>query len=248
MPSGNLLFERRFINAPVGGISDTVLPDAAELSGQFIFVGNVTSSSAISAVVVKAPAAGTIDALPSQSLSSGESALFLSDGTQWRMLKGTPGSGIAAHHKSHEAGGSDEIKLDALGAANDTSDLNASTAAHGLLPKLPGSSTTFLDGNGNFSTPSSVPILPAVSASLGATPAYSGTFTFVPGGVLTPGRAVLINQAPGPYTGKGTRSDEAEMDGIIASAVCEDATNIRVYWSSQYLVVGSFRFFYVIGG
>lgn len=52
----------------------------------------------------------------------------------------------AAHHASHEAGGSDAIKLDDLAAPDDNTDLNASSSAHGLMPKSPADATKFLNG------------------------------------------------------------------------------------------------------
>lgn len=45
------------------------------------------------------------------------------------------------------------VALDAAGAPTDITTLNASTAAHGLLPKLPGGTTAFLRGDGTFTTP-----------------------------------------------------------------------------------------------
>lgn len=39
------------------------------------------------------------------------------------------------HAASHASGGTDTIKIDDLGAADDNTDLNASTSAHGLCPK-----------------------------------------------------------------------------------------------------------------
>ena len=60
-----------------------------------------------------------------------------------------------AHATSHQAGGVDLIKLDDLGAPDDNTDLNASTTAHGLLRKLPGTGATqYLDGDGNWTAPS----------------------------------------------------------------------------------------------
>jgi hypothetical protein len=58
-----------------------------------------------------------------------------------------------AHNTSHQSGGSDEIKLDDLKAPDDNTDLNASTTKHGLLPKLSGVSTEFLNGDGDWATP-----------------------------------------------------------------------------------------------
>lgn len=58
-----------------------------------------------------------------------------------------------AHASTHQSGGADAIKLDDLAAPDDNTDLNATTSAHGLLPKLSGTATEFLDGTGAFSTP-----------------------------------------------------------------------------------------------
>ena len=54
------------------------------------------------------------------------------------------------HHTQHEAGGIDQIKLDDLAPPDDTTDLDATTVRHGLLPKLTGTSTQFLAGNGQW--------------------------------------------------------------------------------------------------
>lgn len=58
-----------------------------------------------------------------------------------------------AHASSHQFGGGDAIKLDDLAAPDDNTDLNASTSAHGLAPKLPGNTTTFLRGDGTYAVP-----------------------------------------------------------------------------------------------
>lgn len=49
--------------------------------------------------------------------------------------------------------GGDSAKLDDLQPPDDNTDLNATTLAHGLLPKLPGDSSLFLDGAGSWSSP-----------------------------------------------------------------------------------------------
>jgi hypothetical protein len=58
-----------------------------------------------------------------------------------------------AHAATHKSGGSDAIAIDTLAAATDITTLNASTAAHGLLPKLSGTTSTFLRGDGVWTTP-----------------------------------------------------------------------------------------------
>jgi hypothetical protein len=45
------------------------------------------------------------------------------------------------------------IQLDDLAAPGDNTDLNATASAHGLLPKLSGVSTQYLDGSGAWTTP-----------------------------------------------------------------------------------------------
>ena len=58
----------------------------------------------------------------------------------------TPGT----HASSHQSGGPDAIKLDNLAAPDDNTDLNSSTGAHGLCPKLSGNSSEALRGDGTW--------------------------------------------------------------------------------------------------
>lgn len=58
-----------------------------------------------------------------------------------------------AHATAHQSGGGDAIKLDDLAAPDDNTDLDATTSAHGLLPKLGGGSTNFLRADGTWATP-----------------------------------------------------------------------------------------------
>jgi hypothetical protein len=59
-----------------------------------------------------------------------------------------------AHKASHQSGGSDAIKLDDLASPDDNTDLNSTTSAHGLLPKLGGGTTNFLRADGSWAEPS----------------------------------------------------------------------------------------------
>lgn len=77
-----------------------------------------------------------------------------------------------AHATSHKSGGSDVVLLDELGAPTDVTTLDASLTAHGLLPKLPGGTSTFLRADGTFAAPTAT----------AADPAYAyGTFTVATG-------------------------------------------------------------------
>lgn len=90
--------------------------------------------------------------------------------------------------------------------------------------------------------------LTVAEVSLGATPLAkrSGHVQITGLAGLTPGKAVLIQQAAGPYTGKGTRADEAEMDLVEATAKVLNANTIDIYWNSRYRVRGNFKFQYAV--
>lgn len=91
-----------------------------------------------------------------------------------------------------------------------------------------------------------LPALQTTEVNISANPRRSGHFT-ISGSGMTVGKPVSIEQAVGPYTSKGTRADEAEMDRILCSASVTAANLITVYWSSQYKVRGNFKFNYFIG-
>lgn len=62
----------------------------------------------------------------------------------------------AAHAAEHQSGGGDAIKLDDLAAPDNNTDLNVSTAKHGLCPILPDDATKFLRGDGSYAVPPTV--------------------------------------------------------------------------------------------
>lgn len=65
-----------------------------------------------------------------------------------------------------------------------------------------------------------------VEQDLGSTATWRGRFT-ITDAAITATSKVLCWQAPGPYTGKGTRADEAEMQPVSVVAV-EPATGSAV--------------------
>lgn len=83
-----------------------------------------------------------------------------------------------------------------------------------------------------------------IEVQLAAVPARSGRF-IINGVGFTPGAPAHVLQSSGPYTGKGTRTDEAEMDGISVRAQVSNSTTIESFWSSQSPVVGNFTFAYL---
>lgn len=59
----------------------------------------------------------------------------------------------SAHAGTHKLSGPDSIRIDELAAPTDNTTLNATTTAHGLLPRLSGVSSQYLSGDGLFTVP-----------------------------------------------------------------------------------------------
>lgn len=67
----------------------------------------------------------------------------------------TTGQGTDDHHAKlhsvdHGPGGVDALRLDNLEVPEDNTDLDVSTSAHGLMPKLPNDAEKFIDGVGTY--------------------------------------------------------------------------------------------------
>lgn len=105
----------------------------------------------------------------------------------------------------------------------------------------------FLKADGTWTAPSSSggSTFTTTEVNLGSVPRRGGHFTITASG-LTTGKAVNIFQAVGPYTGKGTRADEAEMDTVVVSASVTSSTVITCYWTSATRVMGNRKFSYIV--
>jgi hypothetical protein len=95
--------------------------------------------------------------------------------------------------------------------------------------------------------PGGNPVVTTAEVNLGSTPRRSGRFTLAGTG-MTVGKPVMIQQATGPYTGKGTRADEAEMDQVSVTAKVLSATVIEAFWQARGRVRGSIKFDYFVAG
>lgn len=88
-------------------------------------------------------------------------------------------------------------------------------------------------------------IFTTVEKNLGTVPRLQGEFT-IAGAGFTVGRPVLIVQASGPYTGKGTRADEA-LDMAAANGYVLNASTIKVFWQAlRSPLKGNVKFNYAI--
>jgi hypothetical protein len=74
-----------------------------------------------------------------------------------------------------------------------------------------------------------------VEVDLGSAPTFRGKFTITDAAISSTSK-VLCWQAPGPYTGKGTRADEAEMQPVQIIAVEPAAGSAVVKWQTPPMI------------
>jgi hypothetical protein len=104
------------------------------------------------------------------------------------------------------------------------------------LQGYPGGST-FLRADGTFAAPAGAP--PAatiVEKDLGSTAKTHGNFTISDAGIGASSK-VMVWQAPGPYTGKGTQADEADIQPVRVNAVTPSAGSCKVWWETPPITV-----------
>lgn len=109
---------------------------------------------------------------------------YSANGTNKKVTKANLIGGLASstHATTHASGGSDPVKLDDLASPDDNTDLDATTSAHGLLPKLAGGTSTFLRADGTYATP-----------AVGASDSVQITVYNSTGVTLSKGKAVYID-------------------------------------------------------
>lgn len=148
---GNLNTHTGLTTTAHGGIvasTDSRLTDArTPLSHSH---GNITNAGAI----------GTTADLPVKTTTSGvltTGSFGSSSGTfcQGNDPRLSDSRSPTTHATTHKSGGGDSIKLDELAAPTDVTTLNASSSAHGLLPKLSNVATEYMNGQGSWTTPAS---------------------------------------------------------------------------------------------
>lgn len=78
-------------------------------------------------------------------------------------------------------------------------------------------------------------IVTSIEVNLGATALWSGKFT-ITDGLISATSTLLVWQAPGPYTGKGTLADEAQIQPVSIIAVNPLLGSATVYWETPPMI------------
>lgn len=100
-----------------------------------------------------------------------------------------------------------------------------------------------METNNSALAPAAAAPMSLIDVDLGSS-AHSGRFT-IAGSGFDASKRVVINPAPGPYTGKGVRTDEAEMDALTVLGSVLNATTIECFWHAiPGPVRGHFNFQY----
>jgi hypothetical protein len=100
------------------------------------------------------------------------------NGNKDSVFKGDGNWGTHLHASTHKNLGNDSIRLDEFASPIDNTNLNASSTAHGLLPKLSGLTSQVLLGDGTFSSYGVVTLAVATRTSVLA--CANNTWTVIP--------------------------------------------------------------------
>jgi hypothetical protein len=103
----------------------------------------------------------------------------------------------------------------------------------GIVPPTGGNPSEFLRADVQWeTTPSgSALVLTEYEADLGYPAKYAGSFDITGLSGLVAGRQVLVQQKAAAYTGKGTLTDESELDQVSANGYAVNDTTVRVFWN-----------------
>jgi hypothetical protein len=240
-----------------GGLIWTVAPGATPTWAQVLTAGAVSGASNPIVNVGQFLQLGLVGptSLGAQ-IRSGDATLVIQAGTDFATFSGASTSAIATISMAYTAAGGPVSFTAATFVrviTNGVERLEITSTGEWQVNNVVGALGNVLTSQGAGTPP--IWAAPAAGGSLallttevnlGTRPTWSGSFTIVGAG-MTIGKPVLIQQAAGPYTGKGTLADEAE-EQVTASASVTSAVLITAYWKATGSgpVAGNFKFNYAV--
>ena len=177
--------------------------------------------------VAATEAAGTGTVIPRPDHVHAHGSGYLADAHHAQSHSHVSHTGVGAndhhaqlHQAAHNSGGGDALKLDVLAAPTDITTLNATTALHGLLPKLGGGTTNFLRADGTWDAPTGGGMKPLI--------------TMHPGSVNSIGVDLAAFAVAAPASGTFT----ATRTLYVPFAISESLTVAQVFWYNGATVGG----------
>lgn len=137
-----------------GAISAVTLASSSVSITGGTLVG-ITSFSASGVAITSGTISGVSVASSSVSITGGTISAVTLASSSVAITGGTiSGATIVwTHATQHQSGGTDAIQLDNLAATDDNTDLNTTTTAHGLMPKLGDDADKYFNGGGSQTYP-----------------------------------------------------------------------------------------------
>ncbi len=141
-----------------------------------------------------------------------------------------------------------DVPLDTLGTPSDNTNLNATTGYHGLLPKLSGVVTEFLNGLGQWSVPAGSgggALIKTTELDFGADSVHTATFTVTDADILA-GTFVTFQRSNEAATSRD--QDENEFADFNIEVLQNVGSLTVLFDVRDGRVSGKFKFNYSIVG
>lgn len=184
--------------------------DPVTLSASQVGLGNVTNTSDANKPVSTAQqtALDLKQSLSAKGVANGYAGLDAGGLVPVAQLPGLPTAwGAITGVLSAQT----DLKLDTVAAPTDITTLNATTSAHGLMPKGTGSTTTFFRSDMTQAAPTAAASISQTEIDFGTTPVAEASFLITDAAVTASSKLIGTVAYVAP-TGKDL--DELEMDGL----------------------------------
>ena len=132
-----------------------------------------------------------------------------------------------SHAATHGPAGASALKLDDLASPDDNTDLNVSTSAHGLTPKLPNDASKFLNGQGGYTVPAGSALSDGDRGDI--TVSSSGTVWTIDALAVTAGKIATDAVTTTKIADGSVTTDKISNDAVTAAKLADTAVTPGTY-------------------